>query len=80
MQFCDDCGSMMHADGDEMVCQSCGTRVAKDVDRAAEFVSTAEQSDDDVIETEEDANFEGKPTADDVRCDECGHTPRHGAD
>jgi DNA-directed RNA polymerase subunit M len=73
MQFCDDCGSMMHADGDEMVCQSCGARVAKDTDRAAEFVSTAEQSDDDVIETEEGADFEGKPTANDVHCDECGH-------
>ncbi|MDS0278218.1 transcription factor S [Halomicroarcula sp. S1AR25-4] len=73
MQFCDDCGSMMHADGDEMVCQSCGARVAKDEDRAADFVSTAEQSDDDVIETEEGADFEGKPTADDVTCEECGH-------
>lgn len=74
MQFCDDCGSMMHADGEEMVCQSCGATVEKDADRAAEFVSTAEQSDDDVIETEEGSNFEGKPTADDIVCDECGHT------
>ncbi|WP_226010557.1 RPA12/RPB9/RPC11 RNA polymerase family protein [Halomicrobium salinisoli] len=91
MQFCDDCGSMMHtversstsnqnsassddADGDVMVCSSCGAEDARDEERAAEFVSTAEQSDDDVIETEEGANFEGKPTADDVHCDECGHT------
>ncbi|WP_018257605.1 RPA12/RPB9/RPC11 RNA polymerase family protein [Halomicrobium katesii] len=73
MQFCDDCGSMMHADGDEMVCKSCGSRVQKDADRAAEFVSTAAQSDDDVIETEEGANFEGKPTAEDVTCADCGH-------
>ncbi|MBO4248754.1 transcription factor S [Halomicrobium sp. IBSBa] len=73
MQFCDDCGSMMHADGDEMVCKSCGSRVQKDAERAAEFVSTAAQSDDDVIETEEGANFEGKPTAEDVTCADCGH-------
>ena len=73
MQFCDDCGSMMHADGDEMVCSSCGARVRKDEDRAAEFVSTEEQSGEGVIETEERTNFEGKPTADDVTCDECGH-------
>jgi len=73
MQFCDDCGSMMHADGDEMVCSSCGARVRKDEDRAAEFVSTEEQSGEGVIETEEGANFEGKPTADNVTCDECGH-------
>jgi len=69
MQFCDECGSMMHADGDEMVCQSCGYREGKDT----EFVTTDEQSTDDVIETEEGANFEGKPTAEDVTCDECGH-------
>jgi DNA-directed RNA polymerase subunit M len=73
MQFCDDCGSMMHADGDEMVCGSCGARVPKDEEKAAAFVSTAEQTDDEVIETEEGADFEGKPTATDVTCDECGH-------
>ncbi|WEL22236.1 Transcription factor S [Halorhabdus sp. BNX81] len=64
---------MMHADGEEMVCQSCGYREAKDQDLADDFVSTQDQTDDDLIETEEDANFEGKPTADDVVCDECGH-------
>lgn len=73
MQFCDECSSMMHADGDEMVCQSCGYREPKDQELADDFVSTQDQTDDDVIETEEDANFEGKPTADDVVCDECGH-------
>ncbi|ACV12531.1 transcription termination factor Tfs [Halorhabdus utahensis DSM 12940] len=73
MQFCEECGSMMHADGEEMVCQSCGYREAKDQDLADDFVSTQDQTDDDLIETEEDANFEGKPTADDVVCDECGH-------
>jgi DNA-directed RNA polymerase subunit M len=74
MQFCDDCGSITHADGDEMVCSSCGTRAPRDEQRAAEFVSTEEQSGDEVIETEEGASFEGKPTADDVICDDCGHT------
>jgi len=73
VQFCDDCGSMMHADGDEMVCSSCETRVPRDDQRAAEFVTTEQQTDEDVIETEEGANFEGKPTDDDVICEECGH-------
>ncbi len=61
MQFCDDCGSMMHADSDEMVCQSCGARVTKDEDRAAEFVSTDEQSGDELIETEEARTSKGSP-------------------
>ena len=73
MQFCDDCGSMMVADDGAMVCRSCGATAARDEDRAAAFVSTEEQSDDDLIETEAGASFEGKPTATDVSCDECGH-------
>lgn len=69
MQFCDSCGSMMHGEDDEMVCQSCGERVPKET----EFVTTDKQSDSEVIETEAGADFEGKPTADDVTCEECGH-------
>lgn len=71
MQFCDDCGSMMHGDGDEMVCSGCGARVPKDEEAAAAFVSTESQGDSDVIETSEDAADEGKPTAE-VECEECG--------
>jgi DNA-directed RNA polymerase subunit M len=73
MQFCDECGSMMHADGDEMVCSACDHRVPKDEEIAEAMVSTEAQTDDDVIETEEGAEFEGKPTSDDVTCDKCGH-------
>ena len=72
MQFCDECGSMMHADGDEMVCADCGERVPKDGERAAAFVSTASQTTGYVIETSEDAADEGKPTAE-VACEECGN-------
>lgn len=73
MQFCDDCGSMMVAQDGEMVCQGCGESAARDEERAAEFVSTEEQSEDDVIEADMSEDFEGKPTATDVTCDECGH-------
>ncbi|MFC6786369.1 transcription factor S [Halobaculum halobium] len=74
MQFCDECGSMMRTEDGVMVCSSCGATADRDEDRAARFVSTEAQTDGDVIETEEGANFEGKPTSDDVVCDECGHT------
>ena len=56
-----------------MVCSSCGARRSKDADRGDELVTTETQSDDDVIESSPDADFEGKPTADDVTCDDCGH-------
>jgi DNA-directed RNA polymerase subunit M len=73
MQFCDECGSMMVTEDGAMTCTSCGATAERDEERAAQFVSTEEQSDDDVIETEEGANFEGKPTSNDVTCDKCGH-------
>ena len=73
MQFCDECGSMMHADEGEMVCSSCGATQRKDESLAESFVSTEAQSEDDVIESSADADFEGKPTAEDVTCEECGH-------
>jgi len=73
MQFCDDCGSMMVADGDTMRCTNddCTGTTERDADREAQFISTESQSDDDLIETEEGAEFEGKPTATDVVCDAC---------
>jgi DNA-directed RNA polymerase subunit M len=64
---------MMHAEDGEMVCSSCGARQRKDTAKAEEFVSTEAQTEDDIIESSEEDQFEGKPTADDVICDECGH-------
>ena len=72
MQFCDDCGSMMRKEDGVMVCASCGQTAEQTVDSEA-FISTEEQTDDELIETEEGADFEGKPTAKDVNCDKCGH-------
>ena len=72
MQFCDDCGSMMKKQDGMMVCTSCGERAAQE--RATEeFVTTETQSGNELIESSDEANFEGKPTAKDVRCDDCGN-------
>lgn len=75
MQFCDACGSMMRAQDDVMVCSNdaCGAVAEKDERLAQTFTTTQEQSTDDVIETEEGLADEGKPTATDVTCEECGH-------
>ena len=62
---------MMKAQGDEWICSSCGASEARGGDESA-YVSTESQTDSEVIETEENAEFEGKPTATDVRCDACG--------
>lgn len=63
---------MMKKEDGVMVCTSCGHTEEQAVD-TEEFVSTERQSGDEVIETEEGASFEGKPTARDVICDECGN-------
>ncbi|MCH7660755.1 MAG: transcription factor S [Euryarchaeota archaeon] len=73
MEFCPDCGSMMKAEGEQWVCGSCGERVVRDREAESAFVSIEEQSGDELIETEEGAEFEGKPTARDVTCEECGN-------
>ncbi len=75
MQFCDECGSMMVSVDGEMTCRddACGATSERDEELAARFESTEEQTDDEVIETVEGAEFEGKPTATDVVCDGCGH-------
>ena len=72
MQFCSECGSMMISSGSEMVCTSddCDFTVERDSEREAAFVSTEAQSGDELIETEEGADFEGKPTAA-VVCERC---------
>ncbi|WP_331234450.1 transcription factor S [Natronorarus salvus] len=72
--FCPECGSMTTAEGDRRVCTNddCGAESARDAEGEAVYTSTEKQADSEVIETEEGAEFEGKPTAETV-CEGCGH-------
>jgi len=63
---------MMHDEDGVMVCSSCGHEERKDEELAEAFVSTEAQDTSDVIETEENADDEGKPTAE-VECEDCGN-------
>ncbi len=68
MEFCEECGSMMVAEGDVWVCQSCGHEQGKD--QEGEFVVTQGQETAEIIESSpEDA---GLPTTE-VTCPECGN-------
>ena len=62
---------MMKKQDGVMTCSSCGYE-AEQADTDG-FVTTTGQTGDELIETSEDANFEGKPTDDSVTCDECGN-------
>jgi len=62
---------MMKREDSVMVCSSCGYETEQEGD-LEDFISTTEQTGDELIETSEDANFEGKPTDDSITCDKCG--------
>jgi DNA-directed RNA polymerase subunit M len=62
---------MMKKQNGIMKCSSCEYEAKQEGDVEG-FVTTTEQTGDELIETSEDANFEGKPTDDSVTCDECG--------
>lgn len=46
MQFCDDCGSIMHAEEDTWVCRSCEHEVPRDSQTDAEMETRERQRDD----------------------------------
>jgi DNA-directed RNA polymerase subunit M len=69
MEFCDDCGSMMRADGEFWVCTSCGNKQPKNPD--ANYVLSEEQEVSEVIETGTGGDT-GLPTTE-IRCQECGN-------
>ncbi|WP_255197031.1 RPA12/RPB9/RPC11 RNA polymerase family protein [Halorarius litoreus] len=46
MQFCDECGSMMHTEGGTWVCRSCGHEQARDSHAEAEMSLREDQQDD----------------------------------
>lgn len=71
MEFCDNCGSMMKTRDGVWECTRCDYTQLRD--ETADFVVTAEQEDGGVIETNDEAEERGLPTANDVSCDECGH-------
>lgn len=72
MQFCDECGSVMKKRDGAIQCTNYDYTATQD--STSDSVSTGEQFGNEPIETEGDADFEGKPTAADVICDGRGHT------
>ncbi|WP_435195803.1 transcription factor S [Natronomonas sp. EA1] len=72
MQFCDECGSMMHTNGDYWECRSCGHEELRDAAKE-EGMTTKEGRDENagpvVIESSEDI---GLPTTK-AKCPECGN-------
>lgn len=72
MEFCDECGSMMMAEGEVWVCNSCGNEQPKDESADYTLIDTQEES--EVIET--GGGTTGLPTTD-AQCPECGNDRAH---
>ena len=73
MEFCDECGSMMHGEEGTWVCRSCGFETARD-DEGADAMTTTEDQDTDSgpVDMSEVDDEEVGPTTE-ARCPECGH-------
>jgi DNA-directed RNA polymerase subunit M len=73
MEFCDECGSMMHSEDGLWVCSSCDFE-KKQGDSDADRMTTTEGQDHDSgpVDMSEVDNAEIGPTTN-ARCPECGH-------
>ncbi|PSP58258.1 transcription factor S [Halobacteriales archaeon QH_7_66_36] len=67
MQFCDECGSMMHTEEDSWICRSCGHEERRDAATEAAMTTTEGQSDDGPVDMSEVEDAEIGPTTD-ARC------------
>ena len=81
MQFCDECGSMMHTEGDTWVCRSCENEASRD-SQAEATMTTQDGQQDDGAPAVADATQDSAETMQEpggsyeVRlftCVECGH-------
>ncbi|WP_178916492.1 transcription factor S [Natronomonas gomsonensis] len=73
MEFCDECGSMMHSEDDTWVCQSCGFEKDRDTENEASMTTTEGQdTDSGPVDMSEVDDAEIGPTTK-VNCPKCGH-------
>ena len=73
MEFCDECGSMMHGDDGVWVCDSCGYEKARDAEAEAAMTTTQGQdTDSGPVDMSEVDDEDIGPTTE-VHCPECGH-------
>ena len=73
MEFCDECGSMMHGEDGTWVCRSCGFETDRDAEGKDAMTTTEDQdTDSGPVDMSEVDDEEIGPTTE-VRCPECGH-------
>lgn len=69
MEFCEECGSMMHREDGTWVCRSCGFEQSSADGES--YVVTESQEESEIIDTS-DAEDRGLPTTS-TECPECGN-------
>lgn len=73
MEFCDECGSMMHTEGDVWVCGSCGNETPRDAEREAAMTTTQGRDEDSGPVDMSDVDDEEIGPTTTVHCPKCGH-------
>jgi len=72
MKFCDECGSMMKAEGDEWVCGGCGATESRNEAEETGMTTEQAQEESDVVDMSDVDDETMGPTTE-IRCPECGH-------
>jgi DNA-directed RNA polymerase subunit M len=72
MKFCDECGSMMKAEGDDWVCGSCGYTETRNEAEEAGMTTEQSQEESDIVDMSDVGEEAMGPTTE-IRCPECGN-------
>ncbi|MFW5935341.1 MAG: transcription factor S [Halolamina sp.] len=72
MKFCDECGSMMKAEGDEWVCGSCGYTEPRDEAEESGMTTQQDQEESEIVDMSDVGEEAMGPTTE-IRCPECGN-------
>lgn len=72
MKFCDECGSMMKADGDTWVCGGCEYTEPRDRGNESGMTTQQSQEESDVVDLSDVGDEALGPTTE-TKCPECGH-------
>jgi DNA-directed RNA polymerase subunit M len=75
MEFCDECGSMMKAEGDVWRCSN-GHEKARNPEAEAAMTTTQGQRETEVVDLSDVNPADMNPTTE-VTCPECGHDRAH---
>jgi len=71
MQFCEECGSIMHTEGDAWVCRACGAETPRDSGAEAAMATQSGQQDDGAPDVADATRDESDTMAEPCPAEDC---------